>query len=187
MTGAAPPGRLTTEGAQRMGEDVDLACRSRRLLDEAKFLTLATVSTDGQPWSAVLQYAWLADPLRFLFGSAIQARHSRDITTRPLVSGSLFMTGGSLLAVDGAQFSGTCRELPGEDVLRYHATFYDAVLPDARDRAEWTLPPSALIAPAEHRLYVIEVEQWWLVDTRTWAEDRIDRRVQVPLTELTHV
>jgi uncharacterized protein YhbP (UPF0306 family) len=165
--------------------DTGFAARTRRLLDEAKYLSLATVSTEELPWSAVLQYAWLADPLRFLFGSAIQARHSTDIVTRPLVSGSLFVAGGELLSVDGAQFTGTCRELSTVEVERHHATFYDAVLPDARDRAEWTLPVESLVAPAPHRLYVIEVEQWWLVDTRTWAEDRIDRRVEVPLAELS--
>jgi hypothetical protein len=44
---------------------------------------------------------------------------------------------------------------------------------------------SALVAPAPHRLYLVEVEQWWLVDTRTWAEDRIDRRAEVPLSALS--
>lgn len=161
------------------------AARTRRLLDEAKYLSLATVSTDEHPWSAVLQYAWLPDPLRFLFGSAVQSRHSTDIATRPLVSGSLFVAGDELMAVDGAQFTGVCRELSAPEVELYHATFYDAVLPDARDRAEWTLPVSALVAPAPHRLYLVEVEQWWLVDTRTWAEDRIDRRMEVPLNTLT--
>jgi uncharacterized protein YhbP (UPF0306 family) len=163
---------------------VDLVTRTRAVLESAKYLSLATVSTGEQPWSAVLQYAWLADPLRFLFGSAIQSRHSTDVTTRPRVAGSLFVAGGELLAVDGAQFSGTCRELCPEEVAEHHATFYDAVLPDARDRAEWTLPVSSLVPPAPHRLYVIEVEQWWLVDTTTWAEDRIDRRVEVPLADL---
>jgi len=165
--------------------DDNLAERTRRLLNEAKYLSLATVSTDEHPWSAVLQYAWLAAPLRFLFGSAVQSRHSTDIATRPLVSGSLYVAGNELLSVDGAQFSGVCRELTTAEVELYHATFYDAVLPDAQDRAEWTLPVSALVAPAPHRLYLIEVEQWWLVDTRTWAEDRIDRRVKMPLSDLT--
>lgn len=164
-----------------------LAARTRRLLDEARYLSLATVSTDEHPWSAVLQYAWLGDPLRFLFGSATQSRHSMDIAARPLVSGSLFTAGGELMAVDGAQFTGVCRELNTAEVERYHATFYDAVLPDAKDRVEWTLPVSALVAPAPHRLYLIEVEQWWLVDTRTWAEDRIDRRAEVPLSALTDI
>jgi len=47
------------------------------------------------------------------------------------------------------------------------------------------LSPSLLRAPAEHRLYLIEVARWWLIDTRTWAQDRIDRRIEMPLTELT--
>jgi uncharacterized protein YhbP (UPF0306 family) len=168
--------------------DDGLARRTRRLLNEAKYLTLATVSADGLPWSATLQYAWLCQPPRLLFGSATQSRHSRHIAARPQVSGSLFVTsddvGTSLTSVDGAQFSGRCYELSAEDVRRFHASFYDAVLPDPESRAAWTLPHSALLPPAEHRLYMIEVEHWWLLDTRTWAQDRIERRVEVPLAEL---
>ncbi|MGX7825934.1 pyridoxamine 5'-phosphate oxidase family protein [Actinokineospora sp. 24-640] len=166
-----------------MGEATPRA-RTTRLLHEAKYLTLATASADGSPWSAVLQYACLADPPRFLFGSATRSRHSRDIAVRPEVSGALFVAGADLLSVDGAQFSGLCREFSAEEVDRFHKPFYDAVLPDPRERAEWALPPSALLAPADHRIYVIEVRRWWLVDTTMWAEDRIDRRVEVPLADL---
>ena len=168
----------------RQVESEDVARRTRRLLDEAKFLSLATVSTEEQPWSAVLQYAWLPRPLRFVFGSAVQSRHSTDVMTRPRVAGSLFVAGGELLAVDGAQFAGTCRELSPDEVVAHHAAFYDAVLPDAAERAEYTLPVSMLVPPAPHRLYVVEVEQWWLVDTSTWVEDRIDRRASVSLAAL---
>lgn len=165
----------------------DLAGRSRRILDEARYLTLATVSNEGRPWAAVVQYAWLSDPLRFLFGSATQSRHSRQVAVRPWVSGSLFVAGDptALTSVDGAQFTGRCFELGAEGVDRYHDTFYDAVLPDPQARAEWALPRSALLAPAAHRLYLVEVERWWLVDTSTWAQDRIDRRVEMPLSELS--
>jgi uncharacterized protein YhbP (UPF0306 family) len=171
-------------GYFRRVESEGVARRTRRLLDEAKFLSLATVSTEEQPWSAVLQYAWLPRPLRFLFGSAVQSRHSTDVATRPRVAGLLFVTGGDLLSVDGAQFAGTCRELSPDEVVEHHAAFYDAVLPDAAERAEYTLPVSMLVPPAPHRLYVVEVEQWWLVDTSTWVEDRIDRRAEVPLADL---
>lgn len=169
--------------------DDNLAGRTWRLLEEAKYLTLATVSDDGLPWAAVLQYAWLRDPLRLLFGSAVRARHSRHVAARPQVGGSLFATandgaGAAIASVDGAQFTGRCAELPAADVARLHATFYEAVLPDPRMRAEWALPSSSLCPPAEHRLYMITVGRWWLIDTRTWAEDRIDRRIEVPLTEL---
>lgn len=159
---------------------MSLADRTKRILAEAKYLALSTVSTDGQPWSAVLQYAYLVDPLRFLFGSATQSRHSRHIATTPAVSGSLFVTGdGALTAVDGAQFTGSCRELTEAEVRTHHATFYDALLPEEEMRAEYTLPVTALLPPADHRIYQITVDRLWLIDTSTWIEDRIDRRVEV--------
>ncbi|NUT91507.1 MAG: pyridoxamine 5'-phosphate oxidase family protein [Saccharothrix sp.] len=158
-----------------------LVPRLDRVLGEAKYLSLATVSAAGEPWSAVLQYAVLRDPLRFLFGSAVGSRHSRDVAVRPAVSGSLFVTGTSLTEVDGAQFAGTCRELAEDEVRTHHAAFYDALLPDEASRAEYTLPVEALLAPAEHRIYQVTVERVWLIDTSRWIEDRIDRRVEVPL------
>jgi uncharacterized protein YhbP (UPF0306 family) len=159
-----------------------LADRTSRILNEAKYLSLSTVSDAGLPWSAVLQYAWLTSPLRFLFGSATQSRHSLHVAARPSVSGALFVTGdGGLTSVDGAQFTGTCRELPDPLVREHHAVFYDALLPDEESRAEYTLPVEALLPPADHRIYQITVNRLWLIDTSTWLEDRIDRRVSVPL------
>ncbi|MDT0382137.1 pyridoxamine 5'-phosphate oxidase family protein [Streptomyces sp. DSM 42041] len=162
----------------------NLANRTRRLLSQARYLNLATVSSDGRPWVATLEYAWFSDPLRFVYGSAVSSQHSRDVAASPRVSGSLFLAGGSagldIEAVDGAQFSGMCAEISGADLGRYHAAFYEALFPDDQQRAQWMLPPPSLQAPADHRLYLIEVEQWWLIDTRTWEQDRIDRRVELP-------
>jgi uncharacterized protein YhbP (UPF0306 family) len=173
---------LTPEDAAALGR------RTHHLLDKARYLTLATVSASGSPWAAVLEYAWLARPLRFVFGSATVARHSRDIAADPRVSGSLFVAGGTagldLAAVDGAQFTGRCSEVAPGEVDQFHGPFSESVFPDPRERAEWILPPSQLRAPAAHRLYLVEVERWWLMDTRTWAQDRIDRRIEVPLATL---
>ncbi|MBQ1074789.1 pyridoxamine 5'-phosphate oxidase family protein [Micromonospora sp. C31] len=161
---------------------MDLVDRLHRVLTDAKYLSLSTVSPDRRPWTAVLQYAWLPDPLRLLFGSATQSRHSRHVAARPTVSGALFVTGdGALTEVDGAQFTGTCRELTADETHAHHATFYDALLPDEASRAEYTLPVSALLPPAEHRIYQVSVDRVWLVDTSTWLEDRIDRRIEVDL------
>ena len=159
------------------------AARTTRLLDQARYLTLATTSRDGSPWAAVLQYAWLAAPLRFVFGSAVESRHSRNITANPTVSGSLFTADDTdFTAVDGAQFTGRCTEIGLDDLDEYRGVFYEQVFPDAGQRTEWSLPPARLLAPAPHRLYLVEVGRWWLVDTSTWTEDRIDRRVEVGLS-----
>ncbi|MCZ2525011.1 MULTISPECIES: pyridoxamine 5'-phosphate oxidase family protein [Streptomyces] len=177
-----PPPQVTA------AELTSMADRTGRLLDGARYLNLATVSPGGRPWVATLEYAWLGDPLRFLFGSAVGSRHSRDIASSPLVGGSLFLagngTGLDVAAVDGAQFTGTCSEVGAHDLDRYRPVFYEAVFPDERERARWMLPKSSLREPAEHRLYLVEVERWWLVDTRTWEQDRVDRRMELPLAEL---
>ncbi|MFF3755437.1 pyridoxamine 5'-phosphate oxidase family protein [Streptomyces sp. NPDC002018] len=172
-----------------MLDDASLAERTGRLLREARYLNLATVSPTGRPWVATLEYAWFAGPPRFVFGSATGSRHSRDLAASPQVSGSLFLAGGgatgvAFAAVDGAQFTGRCAEVPAVDLDRYYSGFYEAVFPDERQREQWMLPRSSLRAPAGHRLYLIEVERWWLIDTRTWERDRIDRRIEVPLAEL---
>ncbi|MFJ2651611.1 pyridoxamine 5'-phosphate oxidase family protein [Streptomyces sp. NPDC087420] len=164
----------------------DLAERAKRVLDTARYMNLATASAGGVPWAATLEYAWLADPLRFVFGSATSSRHSRHVRARPEVGGSLFIAGRhsagvDIASVDGAQFSGHCTEIAPDKLDEYYARFYETVFPDPRQRARWQLRPTLLRSPAEHRLYLVEVERWWLIDTGTWAEDRIDRRVELPL------
>lgn len=167
-----------------------LAVRTKQLLDTARYLNLASVGEGGDPWVATLEYVWFADPLRFVFGSATSSRHSRHIRARPQVSGSLFTTdsagaGAAISSVDGAQFTGRCTEISPDRLDEYYARFYETVFPDPRQRAEWQLPAALLQSPAPHRLYLVEVERWWLVDTRTWAEDRIDRRIEMPLDAQT--
>ncbi|WP_371663532.1 pyridoxamine 5'-phosphate oxidase family protein [Streptomyces sp. NBC_00280] len=163
--------------------------RTRLLLEKARYLNLATVSPEGQPWVATLEYAWQADPLRFVFGSAGLSRHGLNIAHTPAVSGTLFVApstpGLDVGAVDGAQFTGTCGEIPADQLGDYYSHFYRAVFPDPTQREQFRLQPSQLRSPAPHRLYVVIVEEWWLIDTRTWERDRIDRRMEVPLTELS--
>ncbi|MGH4032901.1 pyridoxamine 5'-phosphate oxidase family protein [Actinomycetota bacterium Odt1-20B] len=175
-----------------MTADDDLLKRSRHLLDTARYVHLATASEQGEPWAATLEYAWFADPLRLVFGSATDSRHSHDVWARPQVSGSLFRTDGTnttdttvdFTSIDGAQFTGRCTEIPPDRLATYYEDFYATVFPDPRRRAEWQLPSSLLQHPAPHRLYLVEIDRWWLIDTRTWAEDRIDRRIEVPVGHL---
>lgn len=160
----------------------DLVARGRNLLERARYFTLATSSPEYGPWAATLQYAWLPDPLRMVFGSASASRHGRDIAASRMVSGSLFIAepeGTFPLALDGAQFTGECEEIT-DDLDHYRSVFYRSLFPDPHTREQWALPARALRGGAPHRLYLLRINRWWLVDTRTWEEDRVDRRVEVP-------
>ncbi|MEV0899971.1 pyridoxamine 5'-phosphate oxidase family protein [Actinoplanes sp. NPDC049802] len=173
------------EGTEQPSAPLD---RTRRLLDRARYVNLATVSPEGEPWVATLEYAWFAGPLRLVFGSATGSRHSLDVAANASVSGALFTApagpGLDVAATDGAQFTGTCVEISPDDLPGYHAGFYRAVFPDPRQRAEYQLEPARLAAPAAHRLYLVTVDRWWLIDTSTWETDRIDRRTEVPRDDL---
>lgn len=157
--------------------------RTRQILDKARWATLATVSASGEPWSSVVHYVWLPDPLRLLFTSADDARHSKDIAGDPRVSGSLCCTGvdtGIALGdVDGAQFTGHCTEVAAEELIKYHDLFFGTLFPDPSVRAQWALPPESFRAPESHRLYLITVDDWWIIDFSRWAADKIDRRMRV--------
>ncbi|WP_127500331.1 pyridoxamine 5'-phosphate oxidase family protein [Actinoplanes solisilvae] len=162
--------------------------RTRRLLDHARYINLATVSPQGQPWVATLEYVWFAAPLRLVFGSATSSRHGLDVAANPAVSGALFLppstAGLDIDATDGAQFTGVCSEISATELDDYYSDFYRGVFPDPAQRAQFQLERSLLAPPAPHRLYLVAVRQWWLIDTRTWKRDRIDRRMQVPPAEL---
>ncbi|EPH43890.1 pyridoxamine 5'-phosphate oxidase family protein [Streptomyces aurantiacus] len=166
----------------------ELAARTLRLLDGTRYLTLATSSPSGDPWSAALHYEWQPDPLRLLFCSSHRTRHGADIAANAQVAGSLFVTGAAtdvaIAPVEGAQFTGGCAEVPEDELARTHGYFFETVFPDPEVRAEWALPLEAFGPPGVHRLYRITVDRWWLIDLRTWAEDKIDRRVEMPLSAL---
>ncbi|MEV2250804.1 pyridoxamine 5'-phosphate oxidase family protein [Streptomyces sp. NPDC050147] len=166
----------------------ELAARTLRLLGATRYLTLATSSPQGEPWSAALHYEWQPDPLRLLFCSSHQTRHGADIASNAQVAGSLFVTGTTtdvaIAPVEGAQFTGVCAEVPDDGLQEAHRRFFEAVFPDPEVRAEWALPLDAFGPPGVHRLYRVTVDRWWLIDLRTWAEDKIDRRVEMPLSAL---
>ncbi|WP_431045364.1 pyridoxamine 5'-phosphate oxidase family protein [Streptomyces sp. P1-3] len=83
--------------------------RSRHLLEQARYMTLAT--SDGtSPWASTVNFVALHAPLRLLYYSLRTARHSRNIDGNPQVSGSIYITGLPGFGLDGAQFTGECRE-----------------------------------------------------------------------------
>lgn len=169
----------------------DLPGRTRRLLDVAEYVTLATVSATGEPWASTLHYVWAGDPLRLFFVSTRDTTHGRNIAARPRVSGSVFATGVpgelELAPVEGAQFEGVCTELSAGELASWQPYFFTVLFPDPAVREKWALPPEAFGPGRAHGFYAITVERWWLIDLRTWADDRIDRRVELPPERLRTV
>ncbi|GAA2598376.1 pyridoxamine 5'-phosphate oxidase family protein [Streptomyces axinellae] len=164
-------------------EHASLSERSRRLLAQGRFLTLATAH-GGTPWAATVNYVALGAPLRLLFYSLTRARHSRDIALRPQVAGSVFMTGLPGFGLDGVQFTGECRAVDASGLAEIHRLYYEVNFPDPAVRAEWTLPLSEFRDGGPRRFYLVTVRELWLLDIERWLADKHDQRVAVPLDAL---
>lgn len=160
-----------------------LVARSVFLLDNARFLTLATHGPGG-PWAATVNYVPLRSPLRLLWYSSRRARHSTDLGAHPKAAASLFLTGLPGFGLDGAQLSGTCQEVAADDVAEYHRHYYETNFPDEVVRAEWLLPTTEFVADGPRRFYLMTVERWWLLDIDRWLRDKHDQRVEVLVEDL---
>ncbi|MCX5381456.1 pyridoxamine 5'-phosphate oxidase family protein [Streptomyces sp. NBC_00091] len=154
--------------------------RVDRLLANARFTTLAT--HDGRtPWAATVNFVALHRPLRLLWASMASARHSRDIAAERSVAGSIYMTGLPGFGLDGMQYSGTARSIEHEsEVIAFHKTFYDLNFPDEAVRQQLLLPPETYFRDGGRRLYLLTVEQYWLLDIDRWLIDMTDQRIEVP-------
>lgn len=163
-----------------------LARRSRFLLDNARFVTLATVGPDG-PWASTVNFVALDEPLRLLWYSLRTARHSQNIAANPRVSGSLFLTGltgadaPAGLPLDGGQLTGTCHEVSGDELPDLHHSYYQKNFPDPAVRRQWMLPLTEFHDDGPRRFYVLTVDRMWLFDAERWTVDKHDTRVEVPV------
>ncbi|NUS74211.1 MAG: pyridoxamine 5'-phosphate oxidase family protein [Corynebacteriales bacterium] len=166
-----------------------LGKRSRFLLENARFVTLATSGPAGI-WASTVNYVVLPNPLRLLWYSLKTARHSLNIAAQPYISGSLFLTGltgsnaPSGIPIDGAQLTGTCHEVSGPEATEHHREYYERNFPDPAIREQWLLPLSDFRDEGPRRFYSLRVNDWWLYDADRWLVDKHDTRVEVPLSTI---
>jgi uncharacterized protein YhbP (UPF0306 family) len=161
-----------------MDDHRSLLERSTSLLDNARFLTLATRGAE-EPWAATVNFVPLRSPLRLLWYSLRSARHSRHIAENPRVAASIFMTGLPGLGLDGAQLAGTCESVE-DRVADHHRLYYELNFPDEALRAQWLLPLSEFTVDGPRRFYLLTVSRWWLLDIERWLRDKHDTRIEIP-------
>lgn len=157
--------------------------RSNFLIENGRFVTLATQSPDGA-WASTVNYVPLREPLRLLWYSLREARHSQNIHAHPMVSGSIFVTGLPGLGLDGAQFTGRASPVTGDNLEHISEFYYQRNFPDDETRQNWRLPLSEFHGEGHRRFYVVEIDSWWLLDVDQWVVDMNDQRVAVPLAPL---
>jgi nitroimidazol reductase NimA-like FMN-containing flavoprotein (pyridoxamine 5'-phosphate oxidase superfamily) len=138
--------------------DANLDAGARAVFAANRYMVLGTADADGRPWTSPVWYAregyeelyWVSSP---------QARHSRNIATRPQISIVVFDSQVAPGSAAALYMQATAQELTGPELDRGMAVF-------AREDAAQGLPPWTLAdvtAPAKHRLYRATVTEHWVL------------------------
>jgi uncharacterized protein YhbP (UPF0306 family) len=126
----------------------DDAATARRIVESARYMTLATADADGVPWASPVWYA-TAGPREFLWVSDPQARHSRNIALRPQVAIVIFDSNAPVGTGQGVYAAALAEQVDAADLDRALERYSRRSL--AQGAAAWTR--ADVDGPARHRLY----------------------------------
>jgi len=136
----------------------ELRTIARSIIDSNRYMTLATADETGLPWVSPVWYAQ-AQYREFFWVSSPQARHSRNLATRPDLAIVIFDSHqpGGWHAV---YMSAVAEELVGVDVDEGIEIF--SRRSEAQEMRAWT--PEDVRPPARHRLYRASASQLFVLD-----------------------
>ena len=148
----------------------DFSDMARAIVESNRYMVLGTADAAGVPWVTPVWYAQ-ADYRRFIWVSAPDRRHSRNIRVRPEVSVVIF---DSRVAVGqraggvhvGARRGTVRRRSPARRRL------FDAATQAQGLTRRWALED--MLAPAPYRLYRATVSQHWVLDPESSPDDRAE-------------
>lgn len=124
------------------------AAVAARILDSVMYMTIATADADGRPWATPVWYA-AASPTEFLWVSAPDARHSRNLADRPDVAVVIFDWTVPIGSAEGVYMDAVAEQLVGSELERA-IEVYSLRSQDVGARA-WTV--ADVTPPARLRLY----------------------------------
>jgi nitroimidazol reductase NimA-like FMN-containing flavoprotein (pyridoxamine 5'-phosphate oxidase superfamily) len=151
------------------GSEPDPAVLAREIVDANRYLTLATADGDGRPWATPVWYSH-EGYTDFLWVSRPDARHSRNLATRPTLAIVIF---DSTVPVGGGQavyVEAVAEELGGAERERGIVVY--SRRSEAHGAGQWRI--ADVTAPAPHRLYRATASAHFVLDPD-------DRRIPVQL------
>jgi catechol 2,3-dioxygenase-like lactoylglutathione lyase family enzyme len=148
----------------------ELGAIAEAIIDSNGYLTLGTADETGMPWVSPVWYA-AAGYHQFLWVSSPDARHSRNLATRPEVSIAIFDSRAPIGSGQGVYMSATAGELTGAELEWGLGVF--SRRSEAQGAPEWTLDD--VRAPARRRLYRATAREHWVLGAQ-------DQRIAVSVS-----
>ncbi|WP_328457511.1 pyridoxamine 5'-phosphate oxidase family protein [Amycolatopsis sp. NBC_00438] len=138
--------------------DSDLTAHARDLIEANRYLTLGTTGPDGAPWLSPVYFAPAGDR-EFVWVSAADARHSRNLAERPRVSAVVFDSTVAPYRGRAVYAAGEARELAGDDLER-------ALVSYPRGDGASSVGLDDVTAPSPYRLYAFTASEMWVLCPR---------------------
>jgi uncharacterized protein YhbP (UPF0306 family) len=149
----------------------------------SKFMSLATASTDGQPWVSPLVYG-CDEQLRFYWASAHEARHSVNVSANPRAALAIYDSRQMPnIKIQGFYAEGAVEELAEADLDAATRIFYGWRYPLMHVFAEKLRGPKHFLGDSARRLYRLTPSQTYGLDPAghpIWGT-KIDMRVDVSI------
>lgn len=142
---------------------------ARTIIDANLYLTLATADEAGRPWASPVYYAPLGYT-QFLWASAPDATHSRNLGSRPEVGIVIFDSRTPINTGQGVYLSAVAEQLKGDDIDRGIEIF--SRRSQEHGAGEWTR--ADVVEPARLRLYRATASEIFVLGER-------DQRIPVRL------
>src|SRR6266545_5240044 len=139
---------------------LELEAIARGVVDSNRYMTLGTADESGAPWVSPVFYA-AAEYRHFFWVSSPEARHSRNIATRPRVSIVIFDSQAPVDMGQGVYISAVAEEVTGIDVDRGIEIFSPWAA--AHGAGVWTR--DSVQPPAGNRLYRVSAAEFFVLDT----------------------
>lgn len=153
--------------------------KAKRILANNLFMTLATASSGGQPWSTPVFYA-LDENYTFYWYSRRDTRHSQNITENNKISASVFATSGENEGV-GIYIEGTASEVTEEE-LDYATSIYAKKAAANEEEKTQLTTREDFLGDAQIRMYKLIPEKVYISEEATkWNGKWIDKREEVKL------
>jgi hypothetical protein len=149
--------------------DPTLAATARAIIDSNLYMTLATADAAGRPWPTPVYFA-PSDYRELIWVSSPEARHSQNISARPVVGIVIFDSRVPINCGQAVYISALAEPVPAADLDRC----LDVFSRSSEDRGGPPWSRDDVGSAARLRLYHAIARENWVLDGH-------DRRIPVPL------
>ena len=161
----------------------DVYIKTKKIIQDNKFLSLATVDNEGNVWSTPLSYS-TDENYNFYFTSELDSKHMINIMDNPKVSFTIFDSTKRVSDIDGLQISGIVGQVEQNELEKVVKNYYQTVFKDPEERKEWEAPYTYFLEnnnPPIYRFFQIMPTEIYKRDTENLDADR---RIKIDIDAL---